>query len=531
MTWFVHGGPKRFAHQMQGLRKLIATGGVTALLFDPGTGKTAVAIDYACLLALKLPRAEARVLVAAPMAAADTWVLQMRTFASPQVSWWAGVPGGSMQRRAETLASLGGQPFKGSRRMPGPFDARDSSDPAVPRMALPGDLPVPRVVLAVLGIEALSRRDAVGSRTIADITLEGIRRFSPDLVIVDESHRIKGANANASRLLGRLSGSVPRRMILTGTVMPHSPLDVFGQWRFLDPYAFGPVTGAGAKRKATATGFKGRYAVMGGYMGKEVKSFVNLDEMQRIMSRSAVVARKDDVLDLPPVTDSVVPVRMGEAEQKAYDELMGSFQTFLASGEQVTADGFLAQLMKLRQVTSGLAADDNGRLHRIGDSKARAIESIVHDTLLGEKRVVVFALFTAEIRTLASQLARRGTRIEVITGATPTAERMRIRKEFGSGSPDRIVLITQVRTMSLAVNELVTASHAVFASLSQLRDDFVQAKDRLNRTGQTRPVTFWYALATGKKGGRTVDGVILDSHNERTDLEASVLQYVKEYEK
>jgi hypothetical protein len=60
-----------------------------------------------------------------------------------------------------------------------------------------------------------------------------------------------------------------------------------------------------------------------------------------------------------------------------------------------------------------------------------------------------------------------------------------------------MILIAQTRTMSLAVNELVTASHAVFGSLSLQRDDMIQARDRLNRIGQTRPVTFWYALAPG----------------------------------
>jgi hypothetical protein len=532
VTEFIHGGPPRFRHQLQGLRKLLSTGGVAALLFDPGTGKTAVAVDYACLLALKASRGEARVLVVAPLAAADTWVLQMRLFASPQVGWWAGVPSGSVRQRVETLAWLGGQPFKGARKS-GVMAFCDSSHPGG-GSALPGDVAGPRVVLAVIGVEAMSSRADVGSRTMADVLLDGIKRFSPDLVIVDESHRIKGASSNASRLMARVGDTVRRRMILTGTVMPHSPLDVFAQWRFLQPYAFGPVTGAGVSRKATMGGFEGRYTVKGGFMGREIKSFCNLDEMHRIMARNAVVARKEDVLDLPPVTDSIVPATLQPAEQRAYDELVAGFQTTLAGGEQATADGFLHRLMKLRQVTSGFVTDDQGRPHRVGDSKELAIASIVQDSLAGEKRVVVFCLFVAEIASLAAKLAVKGTRVEVITGATPEAERRRIRAEFGVPSPQRIVLLAQARTMSIAVNELVTASHAVFGSLSQLRDDWVQARDRLNRTGQLKPVTFWTVL--GQRAGhtgdaaQTVDGVILDSHFHRTSLEAGMLRYVREYE-
>jgi ABC-type Na+ transport system ATPase subunit NatA len=69
---FRPGGPKRYKHQQRGLKKMLETGGVTALLFEPGTGKTATTLDYASILALKSPTLEARVLVAAPLAAIDT---------------------------------------------------------------------------------------------------------------------------------------------------------------------------------------------------------------------------------------------------------------------------------------------------------------------------------------------------------------------------------------------------------------------------------------------------------------------------
>src|SRR5690606_6377691 len=106
-------------------------------------------------------------------------------------------------------------------------------------------------------------------------------------------------------------------------------------------------------------------------------------------------------------------------------------------------------------------------------------------------------------------------------GSTPGEDRVRLRKRFGSDDEHRMVMIAQIKTMSLAVNELVTANHAIFGSLSQQRDDYIQARDRLDRIGQTRPVTFWHVLAPG-----TVDEVILKSHRERTDLENAVLAHI-----
>jgi hypothetical protein len=147
---------------------------------------------------------------------------------------------------------------------------------------------------------------------------------------------------------------------------------------------------------------------------------------------------------------------------------------------------------------------------------------LVQDTLAGESRVVVFAYFTVEIAQLRRVLVEQGTEVLVIHGDTPLATRAAIRARFGSDDPARLVLIAQIHTMSLAVNELVTANHAVFATLSQQRDDLEQAKARLDRQGQTKPVTFWFCLAP-----HTVDDVVYQSHRDRTDLESNLLRHIQ----
>lgn len=544
MRLYETSGPTRFAHQKAGLRRLISTRGVCALLFDPGMGKTAVVIDYAGLLALKSPREEARVLVICPLVAVDTWVIQIEKFLSPQVHYWAEALGGSLKERAEALAARGGEPFArsltgksyprrrcharalhsdkslawGSRRGP------NADEPRMTPTEGPDGVRTPRLVLEVINIDTLASRSAVGSRTMADVMIDAIRRFDPDLVVVDESHKIKSAQGNASRVLGRLSKYVPRRVLLTGTVMPHSPLDVFGQWRFLEPTAFGKKEADGTYSTATFGAFKERFAVLGGWMGKEIKGFVNLDEMQSIMSRNSVVARKADALDLPPTLDSEVSVELSPAETKAYQDMKDQLAIQLANGSLASVPNRLAQMMRLRQITSGHVPDDvTGMTITLGTSKVKTIASLVHDTLVGEKRIVVFALFTHEIQMLEKALAKDGTTVFVISGSTPQEDRVRMRYVFGSDSPERIVLIAQIKTMSLAVNELVTASHAIFASMSMQRDDYVQARDRLDRIGQTQPVTFWHAIVPG-----TVDSVILQSHRDRTDLETAMLKHIAE---
>lgn len=529
---FIPGGPARYAHQKAGLRKLIETRGICALLFEPGLGKTATTLDYASLLALKSPSGEARVLVVAPLAAIDTWVDQIGKWASPQVGFWAEALGGSIAQRAEAIAARGGRPFAGRGQSVSnvPSSAGYKRSPALAVRTAGGDTPdplkgpqvagKPRITLLAVNLDAFANRRAYkpgSSVTNTDRMIEAVKRFQPDLLVVDESHRIKSASSNTSRALARLTDVAPRRVLLTGTVMPHSPLDVYGQWRFLDPMAFGQ-----RGRKASFASFRGRFATMGGFMGREVIGYKNLDEMQQVMARNAIVAKKADALDLPPVTDAVVHVDLSPAEQRAYKAMKDDLAAQLSDGSLATVPNRLAQLMRLRQITSGFLHDTaSGVTDVLGEAKARVIKSIVSDTLAGEKRVVVFCHFRHELDQMEQMLAEKGTEVLRIDGSTSTEDRQLMRKRFGSGDPARLILLAQTRTMSLAVNELVTASHAVYGSLSQQRDDLVQSRDRLNRVGQTRPVTFWYALAPG-----TVDEVIYDAHERRTDLETSMLNHI-----
>lgn len=625
---FIPGGPERFPHQKRGLQKLIQTRGVCALLFDPGLGKTATSLDFISLLALKSPEMldsfgrqvrEARILVVAPLAAIDTWVLQSEKWVADGVNFWAEALGGSIQQRAEAMAARGGQPFldavagiitraieRANERQEAPDWTRavrqsarflresgiekaraeralktkfSKSFPDVDKKLIHSsvhtnceivwDQPLkrspralhvdkslaiatraenrgsnrpltytegpdglgpdqPRFVLLATNFDTFSTRQTVPgqSKLMSDHLLEAVRRFNPDLVVIDEAHKIKSPTSNVGRLIGRMGEFVPRRMALTGTIMPAGPLDVFGVWRFLEPFAFGETAADGSKRRAAFGAFKDKYAVLGGYMGREVKGYKNLDEMQQIMSINSVVARKrDELKNLPPDQDTEIHIILNPRELKAYKDMKKGLATELATAGGVlpaSAGSRLTQMLRLRQITAGHLPDDLGNMHILGDSKNEAVDSVVNDTLVGENRVVVFCYFRHEIDSLSKKLARPGTEIMKIDGETHPDERLKMRKRFGDESvTDRIVMIAQIKTMSLAVNELVTASHAVFATLPQTRDDIVQARDRLNRLGQKLPTTFWFVLAPG-----TVDTVIYQSYKDKTSLEEAVLAHI-----
>lgn len=521
---------------------------------EPGTGKTAVTLDYCSLLALSSPRREARVLVIGPLAAVDQWALQAPKWVSPQVNVWAEALGGSVMQRVEALRSRGGKlvakPTGGKGRGAGDdvralhanrswalAARRDGADLDRKTAAKAGPDVLgdgkPLLVIEAINLDTLSQRRQVGSKTMADVVLSAVTDFDPDLVVIDEMHKIKSVSSNASRLAGRIGSRVERRIGLTGTVIPHSPLDVYGQWRFLDPKAFGRVQPNGERKPATFKAFKEDYAEMGGYMGHEVVGFKNLDRLEEIMGERSSVAIKEECLDLPDAVDTVLPVALSPKELKAYEDMRTKLQVEFreeddmhedasrGGGDAATAASRLVRMTRLRQITAGHLPDDEGKVREIGRSKAKTIASLIHDTLEDEKRVVVFGTFTRELAALEEEISDKRTTVLRIDGSTRPEDRLKMRQRFGSDDPARLAIVAQIKTLSVAVNELVTARNAIFASLPWQRDDIVQARDRLNRLGQKSATTFWYALAPN-----TVDDLVFQAYQDRTDLEKALMSHI-----
>ena len=517
---------KLMKHQVAGVRFLNRMNGVGALLYEPGVGKTGTTLTWIDRLAQNKPNREIRVLVIAPLTAADTWVLQAPPFMDSVVK------ARMMQGTTKTILT----------KMAA---ARDWTK--VPDMKIGVNHPGTRKTqvsgnrVTILSMSAGAISSYCSDRTKRVQMLRAIRKYAPHVIVVDESHIIKSATANISTAVYNIGQLAPYRIILTGTVNPHSPLDVYGQWRFLAPWTFSdqrdePYVKAPHRMTADQIKavkpwswgrFKDRYSLPGGYKGKGIGGYQNLKELNDWVAERSHVVLKKDALDLPPVQDIEVRVTLSPKESAAYKQMRDELALELASGELLEAPNALSKIMKLRQITAGFAKDtETGEVHVIGNAKRRAVKEVCEVTLGGEKRLVVFAYFRAECEMLRAELAKdKNTTVEIITGQTSAKERLAIRKRFGdvSGNPGRIILVAQARTMSLSVNELVTAQHAVFASMSERRDDWVQGRGRLDRNGQKGDsVTFWNCVVPD-----TVDDIMLNRHKDRGDLEASLLAHIQ----
>src|SRR5699024_5636279 len=139
----------------------------------------------------------------------------MDEYVPDEISFWAEVLSGSLVERAEALAARGGAMMKSSRPVPkkcqGDYSqalywnrsmalsTRPEWDPKKgPRLNV-----TTVIIMEMLYLDTISRRDQMGSRTMAYVMHEAIKRFGLVEIVVDEKHKNKGVGTNVSRLIGR----------------------------------------------------------------------------------------------------------------------------------------------------------------------------------------------------------------------------------------------------------------------------------------------------------------------------------------
>lgn len=321
-----------------------------------------------------------------------------------------------------------------------------------------------------------------------------------DLVIADESHRLKSPGGKASLYFKRLRGRARYRLALTGTPMPHSPLDVYAQFRFLDPSVFGPSFNA----------FRQKYAVMGGFNGKQVAGYKCLDDLEARLRRVTFRVSKD-ALDLPAETYVTYHCTLSPEAQIVYRSIE---QDFIAEvhGGRITAANAMVALLRLQQLAGGWLKTDDGRYRRVDFAKQLLLQDTLED-IGGDEPVVVFCRFHADLDAVHEVCAALGYTSAELSGRRAELER------WHAGEAQ--VLAAQIASGGLGV-DLTRARYAIYYSLSFSLGEYDQAHSRVHRPGQRRPVHHIHLVARD-----TVDEKIIAALERRAEVIEAILEQIK----
>lgn len=467
--------PTRWPAQEEAL-KFTLTHDAVMLDMDMGTGKTRVAIDS------MMSRGSITALVVCPKAVMGVWPREFNKYAEPyDYVLFQRKAGESVRKTAERLWDFLNPPAQGGQTV----DART------------------RII--VINYESVWRKP------LGDYLLRLADRGRLHMVVLDESHRAKAAGSKVSKYLAMLGRRVRWRMCLSGTPMANSPLDVYGQYRFLDRSIFG----------TSHDRFLQEYAVMGGPERNFIVGYKNQQDLIAKFRSIAYTCRMEDVADrlkLPPdLPPQVIPVQLPAKDMRTLRNLNDDFVAECEGGF-VTASNVLVRMLRMQQVCAGFcevvdAPMSDAEMVEVNHAKADALRSLLADVPPTD-RVVVFCVFRHDLDEVRRVAVLEGRPTFELSGREHSLEEWQ--KSDYTDDGKGAVLAVQVQAGSEGV-DMTASSHAVYFSLPHSLAVYEQSKARLRRAGQTSSVTFTHLLAEG-----TVDEAMYESLQRKRDVIDSI---------
>jgi SNF2 family DNA or RNA helicase len=395
------------------------------------------------------------------------------------------------------------------------------------------------------------------------------------LLVLDESSYVKNRTAAQSKAVQRLRKFCSRCVLLNGTPVTNSPLDLYSQLNILDPKIL---------NEDNFFSFRAKYAVlqqrkMGTMRFQEVVGYKDLDKLAKRVSPYVLRREKKDCLDLPEKLYTTREVALTAESWKRYCELKKDALITLSQGINEPSEAMLSnarklhpeysedlileivnressvshkrlepnaavRLMRLAQLTSGIlgaayrgynpATDEfretdyqtigsekepseTGKPLDLSDEKLRwAVQYLTEECTA--KAVIIWTRWRRERERLVQELTDKLPVFELYGGQKQNERGIAV-GEFSQMQSkwERRILVAQPHAGGHGLN-LIAASEAIYISNDFSLGIRLQSEDRCHRPGQLNAVTYLDVLATGPNGQRTIDHVIFKALRDKKSV-------------
>ena len=341
------------------------------------------------------------------------------------------------------------------------------------------------------------------------ITSYGIVRLDIDLlqqyyfnyVILDESQAIKNPGSNIAKVVRTLNGK--NRLILTGTPLENSTMDLWSQMDFINPGLLGSISY-----------FKNEFL-----NPIEKKNDQHKTKRLNLLIKPFILRRhKSQVAtELPDKVEQLYYSTMTPEQEEVYEEVKSFYRNKILDSFQQKTNG-KHQLMMLQGLTK-LRLIANHPVLAIpefkGDSgKMQDVEEMIKSAMQENHKVLIFSQFVKHLQLFSNQLQKSGISFAYLDGSTK--DRQGQVNRFQSDSNIKLFLIS-LKAGGLGLN-LTKADYVFILDPWWNPAAEAQAIDRTHRIGQVNKV-FAYKFVT--KG--TVEEKILALQNKKIRLSKDLI--------
>lgn len=331
---------------------------------------------------------------------------------------------------------------------------------------------------------------------IVRLDTELLKTYYFDYIILDESQAIKNPDSNTSKAVRSLKSR--HRLILTGTPVENSTMDLWSQMSFINPGLLGnqhffrkeflkPIEKQKDEHKTRR-------------LHALIKPFI-------LRRHKSQVAR-----ELPPKIEHTTFCKMTEEQEQAYEETKSYYRNKILTSLEEKGPGntqfmLLQGLMKLRQIANHPYMTDPGYEGESG--KLKEVIRMTRSIVAKGHKVLVFSQFVKHLEIVRQVLDEKGITYAYLDGNTKNRQQQ---VELFQNNPSIQVFLISMKAGGVGLN--LTAADYVFI-LDPWWNPAVEAQavDRAHRIGQQNKV-FTYKFITKD----TVEEKILALQNRKIQL-------------
>lgn len=328
---------------------------------------------------------------------------------------------------------------------------------------------IPHQFFWITNIETLrggSFKENQGKRTvtrfpIAEKIQELCDRGIIGMIAFDEAHKAKNPDSQQGKALLSIDCKGPK-IPMSGTFVLNNPLDLYLplKWAGFETHSF--------------YAYKQHYCTMGGFGGKEIVGYKNLDELRSMVSKVMLRRVKGDVLDLPPKVHTIEWVDAYPEQKSLYKDVRDQVRDNIDK-VKVHPDP-LSEMLRLRQVTGypGILSSTVTK-----SAKMDRMEELVEEEVLVGGKAIIFSNWSEMTNVIRNKLKKYNP--AYITGEVGSVQRMEEKDRF-QNDPDCKVMIGTIGALGTGFT-LTAAQLVIFVDEPWNRGIKDQAEDRAHRIG------------------------------------------------
>lgn len=318
-------------------------------------------------------------------------------------------------------------------------------------------------------------------------------------ILIDESHKVKSRSSKVTKFaekLSKLAGSV---YLMTATPITNGKYD---EW-------FEQLKIAKVLSKPTWKAFKEQFVItemqdtwFGGVnrQFETITGYKNLDQLEEIVNDTAVVKKRD-------IDDHLIPEDIIYTVKRPtmYNKLKKD-RVIVYNDVRTEFDSTSKMYHALKQLSSGVLKEVDKPLKK---EKLDYLQMILEEN--ENTRITVFYNYTSELNSIIPMLDKMKRPYSMYNGSDHDLSNF---KDNENG-----IALVQYKSGSTGVNDFVISHICVFYSVPDGSTTMIQAKGRLNRTGQIYKPLFYHLICKD-----TVEEKVHNMVLEGVDITEDIIQ-------